>query len=133
MKKNILVYGAGLMGRGIAQVFSRKAEHEVFLYDIKDDNILGKVKASLDEFVEKNVISAEKAAAQCSRIHFISDLTESFCKTVDVVVEAVFEDMELKQHVFEKLETLCREDTIFCTNSSVMSPTEISVRIKHVL
>ena len=49
MKKNILVYGAGLMGRGIAQVFSRKAEHEVFLYDIKDDNILGKVKASLDE------------------------------------------------------------------------------------
>ena len=92
---------------------------------------MGKVKASLDEFVEKNVISAEKAAAQCSRIHFISDLTESFCKTVDVVVEAVFEDMELKQHVFEKLETLCREDTIFCTNSSVMSPTEISARIKH--
>ncbi|WP_075571892.1 3-hydroxyacyl-CoA dehydrogenase family protein [Megasphaera coli] len=131
MKKNILVYGAGLMGRGIAQVFSRKTEYDVFLYDIKDDNTLGKVKASLDEFVEKNVISAEEAAVQRSRIHFVNDLTESFCKTVDVVVEAVFEDMELKQHVFEKLETLCREDTIFCTNSSVMSPTEISALIKH--
>lgn len=44
---------------------------------------------------------------------FYQRLDGIFCKTVDVVVEAVFEDMELKQHVFEKLETLCREDTIF--------------------
>lgn len=73
MKKNILVYGAGLMGRGIAQVFSRKTEYDVFLYDIKDDNTLGKVKASLDEFVEKMLFQPKRR--RYSAVVFILSMT----------------------------------------------------------
>lgn len=131
MKRNVLIYGAGLMGRGIAEVYARNPEHTVYLYDIKDNDTLGKIKESLDDFVQKGVLTAEEAAAQLSRISFKNELTKDFCQTIDIVVEAVFENMELKQNVFENLETLCREDTIFCTNSSVMSPTEISAKVQH--
>lgn len=53
MKRNVLIYGAGLMGRGIAQVYARNPEHTVYLYDIKDNDTLGKIEASLDDFVSK--------------------------------------------------------------------------------
>jgi 3-hydroxybutyryl-CoA dehydrogenase len=129
--KNVLIYGAGLMGRGIAQVYARNPELTVFLFDIVDNDTMGKVKASLDDFTAKGVLTAEDAAAQLGRISFQSELTTEFCQTIDLVVEAVFENMELKQNVFEKLEGLCREDTIFCTNTSVMSPTEISAKVKN--
>ncbi|MCH4166348.1 MAG: 3-hydroxyacyl-CoA dehydrogenase family protein [Megasphaera sp.] len=131
MVRNILIYGAGLMGRGIAQVYSRNPEHNVYLYDIKDNDTLGKIEAALDDFVAKGVITSEQSKEQIARIHFQEELTAQFCQTIDLVVEAVFENMELKQNVFEKLEKLCREDTIFCTNSSVMSPTEISAKVKN--
>jgi 3-hydroxybutyryl-CoA dehydrogenase len=131
MIKNVLIYGAGLMGRGIAQVYSRNPEYTVYLYDIKDNDTLDKIKAALDDFVTKGVITHDNATERLSRIHFQADLTKEFCQTIDIVVEAVFENMELKQNVFEKLESLCREDTIFCTNSSVMSPTEISAKVKN--
>lgn len=129
--KNILIYGAGLMGRGIAQVYARNPEHTIYLYDIKDNDTMGKVKEALEDFVKKGVLTQEDAMAQLGRISFKGDLTKEFCQTIDVVVEAVFEKMELKQEVFGKLEALCREDTIFCTNSSVMSPTEISAKLQH--
>lgn len=128
--KNVLIYGAGLMGRGIAQVYARNPEHKVFLYDIQDNDTMGKVKASLDDFAAKGVMSQAEATAQLGRISFQSELTKEFCQGIDLVVEAVFENMELKQNVFEKLEGLCREDTIFCTNTSVMSPTQIGKKIK---
>ena len=47
------------------------------------------------------------------------------------MIEAVFEDMKIKRETFAKLEARCRPDTIFCTNSSVMSPSEISAELKH--
>ena len=52
-------------------------------------------------------------------------------KNADLVIEAVFEDMKIKRETFAKLEARCRPDTIFCTNSSVMSPSEISAELKH--
>lgn len=128
--KNVLIYGAGLMGRGIAQVYARNPQHKVFLYDIADNDTMGKVKASLDDFAKKGVLTAAEAAAQAGRISFQGELTKEFCQTIDLVVEAVFENMELKQNVFEKLEGLCRPDTIFCTNTSVMSPTQIGKKLK---
>lgn len=128
--KNVLIYGAGLMGRGIAQVYARNPQHKVFLYDIADNDTMGKVKASLDDFAKKGVLTAAEATAQAGRISFQGELTKEFCQTIDLVVEAVFENMELKQNVFEKLEGLCRPDTIFCTNTSVMSPTQIGKKLK---
>ncbi len=131
MKRNVLIYGAGLMGRGIAQVYARNPEHTVYLYDIKDNGTVEKIEASLADFVSKGVLTEEDKTAQMARISFVPELTKDFCQTIDIVVEAVFENMELKQNVFANLEELCREDTIFCTNSSVMSPTEISAKVKN--
>ena len=129
--KQILVYGAGLMGRGIAQVFSRNPEYSIVLYDIADNDVLGQVRKEMMSFVAQGIVDADTAEQQLSRISFTTDLSPELCQKTDLVVEAVFENMELKQSVFEKLEILCRPDTIFCTNTSVMSPTEISARVKH--
>lgn len=131
MKRNILIYGAGLMGCGIAQVYARNPEHTVYLYDIKDCGAMKTIEASLDDFVSKGVLSESDKKTQLSRISFVPELKKEFCQTIDVVVEAVFEDMELKQNIFANLEELCREDAIFCTNSSVMSPTEICAKVKN--
>ena len=119
------------MGRGIAQVFSRNPEYSIVLYDIADNDVLGQVRKEMMSFVDQGIVDADTAEQQLSRISFTTDLSPELCQKTDLVVEAVFENMELKQSVFEKLEIMCRPDTIFCTNTSVMSPTEISARVKH--
>lgn len=129
--KQVLIYGAGLMGRGIAQVFSRNPQYEVVLYDIADNQTMDRVAQELQSFVDQGILDQANADGQLGRIRFTTELTAELCQNTDLVVEAVFENMELKQEVFEKLEGLCRENTIFCTNTSVMSPTEIGVRIIH--
>lgn len=129
--KQVLVYGAGLMGRGIAQVFARNPQIQVLLYDIQDNQTMEQVKKELQSFVNQGILTPEELKKQYSRIKFTTELNMDVCQSMDLVVEAVFENMELKQNVFANLEKLCRKDTIFCTNSSVMSPTEISKKIIH--
>ena len=101
--KQILVYGAGLMGRGIAQVFSRNPEYSIVLYDIADNDVLGQVRKEMMSFVDQGIVDADTAEQQLSRISFTTDLSPELCQKTDLVVEAVFENMELKQSVFEKL------------------------------
>ena len=69
--------------------------------------------------------------ARLSRISFTTDLDSELVRRADLVIEAVFEDMKIKRDIFAKLEARCRPDTIFCTNSSVMSPSEISAELQH--
>jgi 3-hydroxybutyryl-CoA dehydrogenase len=69
--------------------------------------------------------------ARLNRIVFTTDINSNNVKNADMVIEAVFEDMAVKQEMFAVLEDHCRPDTIFCTNSSVMSPSEISVKLKY--
>ena len=66
-----------------------------------------------------------------SRITFTTDIDSPLIAKADLVIEAVFEDMKIKQETFAKLEARCRENTIFCTNSSVMSPSQISEKLQH--
>jgi 3-hydroxybutyryl-CoA dehydrogenase len=66
-----------------------------------------------------------------SRISFTTDMDSELVSRADLVVEAVFEDIKVKRETFAKLEARCRHDTIFCTNSSVMSPSEISAELKY--
>lgn len=129
--KNILIYGSGLMGRGIAQVFARNPQYKITLFDIANNDVMGMIKDSLGVFVGQDIMTQAQADEQLGRISFTTDLTKEIGQKTDLVVEAVFENMELKQNVFEKLESLCRPDTIFCTNTSVMSPTEIGKKLRH--
>ena len=122
--KNIAVIGGGLMGKGIAFVFS--SMFDVAVYDSAPVDLRGGILGAVKELSERGVIPQAELEERLSRIRLVSDMDDTAVSGADLVVEAVYEDMELKRSVFARLEQICSEDCIFCTNTSVMSPTEIS-------
>ena len=128
--KNVLVMGGGLMGKNIAFVVSSVKDYEITIYDINDVDVPAGIRQSTKQLVEKGIVSEAELAERLARIHFTRDLDSAGVKNADLVIEAVFEDMNLKRETFAKLEERCRPDCIFCTNTSVMSPTEISRDLK---
>lgn len=129
--KNVLIVGAGLMGKNIAYVVASVPQYEITIFDINDVDVEAGIRESVSQLVEKKIVSEEELEQRLSRIHFTKDINSTAIKNADIVIEAVFEDMELKRETFEKLEAICKTDCIFCTNTSVMSPTEISEKLLH--
>ena len=122
--RNIAVVGAGMMGKMIAFVFA--GQYDVGVYDIQPVDIIGDIRENTEFLVEKGAMSEEELERRYDRIQFTTKMEQEIISGADLVVEAVFEDMALKQEIFARLEALCRDDCIFCTNTSVMSPSEIS-------
>ena len=117
-KACIAVVGAGLMGHGIAQVFAL-AGHDVAITDsfaANLDTVKSRIAANLRDLGDD-----EKAA---ERVRPVGDLADAV-READFVVEAVLEDMPLKQRLFGEIETHVRPDTILASNTSVMPITEI--------
>jgi 3-hydroxybutyryl-CoA dehydrogenase len=112
-------------------VFASKKEHQVTLYDINEADVHKGIRANCAELIERGLLTAADLEDRLTRIGFTADMDSDMIKKADMVIEAVFEDMAIKQETFAKLEERCRADTIFCTNSSVMSPSEISAKLKH--
>ena len=82
--------------------------------------------------VEKGIVTeADVRLAHVSKISFTHDMNDEGVKNAQMVVECVLEEMEMKQNLFAQLEEYVADDCIFCTNTSVMSPTEISAKCKH--
>lgn len=129
--KNILICGAGMMGKNIGFVFASNPDFQVGMYDLYPTDVEAGIRTNTKHLVEKSVITEEELADRLSRISFTNDIDSDIVKNADFVIEAVFEDMKIKRETFAKLEERCAEDTIFCTNSSVMSPSEISAELKH--
>lgn len=129
--KNVLIMGGGMMGKNIAFVVSSVKDYETTIYDINDVDVEAGIRESTKQLVEKEIVTEEDLAERLSRIHFTKDIDNEGIKNADIVIEAVFENMDLKRETFAKLEARCREDCIFCTNTSVMSPSEISRDLKH--
>ena len=129
--RNILICGAGMMGKNIAFVFSANPEYRITLYDIFPTDVEEGIRTNTRQLVEKEILTEEALTERLSRISFTSDLDSREVRTADLVIEAVFEDMKVKQDTFEALEERLSGDAIFCTNSSVMSPSEISSRLRH--
>lgn len=129
--KNILICGAGMMGKNIAFVFASRPDFRVTLYDVKETDVIAGIRGNCMQLLEKGVITGEALSDRLDRVGFTTDLDSDEVKDADLVIEAVFEDMALKQEMFAQLEARCRPDTIFCTNSSVMSPSEISAKLRH--
>jgi 3-hydroxybutyryl-CoA dehydrogenase len=129
--KNILICGAGLMGKNIAYVMAGKPEYIVTLYDSKDQDPREGIRKSTRELVEKGIITSDEVEDRLKRVHFTTDLDHQAVKNADIVIEAVFEDIEVKRELFKNLEERCSAKTIFCTNSSVMSPSDISRNLKY--
>mgnify|MGYP001085311634 FL=1 len=129
--KNILICGAGMMGKNIGYVFASNPGFQVGMYDLYPTDVEAGIRTNTRQLLDKGVITEQELSDRLSRISFTNDIDSDLVKNTDLVIEAVFEDMKIKRETFAKLEARCRPDTIFCTNSSVMSPSEISAELKH--
>ena len=129
--KNILIAGGGMMGKNIAFVFSSEPSFRVTVYDIRETDVAGGIRLNCAQLLEKGVLSPAELEERLGRISFTTDLDSEAVKAADLVVEAVFEDMGVKRETFARLEARCRPETIFCTNTSVMSPSEISRELTY--
>ena len=126
MTNTLAVIGAGLMGSGIAQV-SAAAGYEVVLRDVSDAATargLAGITASYEKFVSKGRMAAADAEAALGRISTTTDL--GAVSGADVVVEAVFEDLEVKQVLFRELDKLAKEGAVLATNTSALPITQIA-------
>lgn len=126
-----LVCGGGMMGSAIAQILAAMDGAEVTVYDVFPVDIAAKVRNNMKLLVEKEIVTEEEVNKIISKISFTQDIHSDGVKEAQLVVECVLEDMEMKQNLFSQLEDIVAEDTIFCTNTSVMSPTEISAKCRH--
>lgn len=126
MTKNIAVIGAGLMGSGIAQV-SAAAGYEVVLRDVSDAATargLAGITASYEKFVGKGKMERADADAALARITTTTDLAAA--ADADIVIEAVFEDLEVKQHLFRELDGIVKPGAVLATNTSALPITRIA-------
>jgi 3-hydroxybutyryl-CoA dehydrogenase len=122
----LAVIGAGLMGSGIAQV-AAVAGYEVVLRDITDQATargLAGIEASYAKFVGKGKLAEADAAAALARITTTTDLGAAH--DADVVVEAVFEEIEVKHAVFRELDKICKPGAILGTNTSALPITQVA-------
>lgn len=129
--KKFLVCGGGMMGSAIAQILAGLDDAEVTVYDVYPVDVEAKVRNNMKLLVEKGIVTEADVDKIVSKISFTQDMQSEGVKNAQMVVECVLEEMELKQNLFAQLEEVVAEDTIFCTNTSVMSPTEISAKCKH--
>ena len=130
--QGIGVIGAGLMGHGIAQIFAVRG-YSVVLMDVKEELLskaLEGVRSNLTMMAEKGIGSREDIDPTLSRIKTTVDMVKA-ADGAQCVIEAVFENLELKQKIFQDLDSLCPEETILATNTSVISITEIAEKSKH--
>ena len=128
------VIGAGTMGQGIAKAFAQVEGNTVALCDIKQEwaeNGLAKIKKGYDKLVAKGKMTQEKADAIVAAI--TPGLKEDLCADCDLVVEAAFEDMKVKQTTFGELDKICKPECIFASNTSSLSITEMGQGLKHQL
>ena len=129
--ERIGVLGAGTMGNGIAQVAAQSG-HQVVMRDIEQrfiDSGMEMIRKNLSRSVEKGRMTEDEKEAVLSRITptlKMEDLSGS-----DVFIEAVIEDAQLKKKVFEEAGALCGEHTIFASNTSSISITDLASATKH--
>ncbi|GAA1900028.1 3-hydroxyacyl-CoA dehydrogenase family protein [Streptomyces sodiiphilus] len=124
--RKLAVIGAGLMGSGIAQV-SAQAGWDVVLRDVTDEALArgrAGIEASYEKFVAKGKLDAADAQAALARITTTTDLDAA--GDADVVVEAVFEKIEIKQEIFRTLDGLVKDSTVLASNTSAIPITKIA-------
>jgi len=122
----VLVVGLGLMGRGILQVCAQ-AGFESYGYDVSEDavkNATGFIGKSLEKRVQKGSMSEEEKAKVLANIRTVSDLKDA--KDVDLAIEAVFEDLTVKQNVFRMLDDVLQPNAILASNTSGLPATPMA-------
>ena len=130
--KKVAIVGSGAMGHGIAELLAMTG-YEVVMIDISDELLQKgkeKIKWSLDKFVEKKRIRKEDADATLARISTTISY-EQAGKDIDLAIEAVPENMELKKRVFGMLDSVAPPHAILASNTSTLSITEMGKATKR--
>jgi enoyl-CoA hydratase/3-hydroxyacyl-CoA dehydrogenase len=124
--QTLAVVGAGNMGSGIAQKMASEGL-TVILVDLDEDKVqrgLRGIEKTLHDGVDRKIFTAHQAAETLSRIRGTTSFDD--LKNADLVVEAVFEDIDVKRDVFARLEAACRSDAILATNTSSFAVEDIA-------
>ena len=120
------VIGAGTMGQGIAKAFAQTEGFTVALCDIKQewaDKGKDKIAAGYAKLVAKGKLDQAEVDRRMAAI--TAGLKEDLCADCDLIVEAAFEDMKVKQTTFGELDKICKPECVFASNTSSLSITEI--------
>ncbi|MCU1347860.1 MAG: 3-hydroxyacyl-CoA dehydrogenase [Acidobacteria bacterium] len=130
--KQIAVIGTGTMGRGIAYL-AAVAGYETVVHDV-DAGALDAAKASIEstlvKSVEKQKLTADDARIALERIHLAADL-EPAVHGADLIIEAVPENVELKNELFAQADLFCSEETILASNTSSISITSLAAHVER--
>jgi 3-hydroxybutyryl-CoA dehydrogenase len=125
------VLGAGLMGSGIAEVCA-KAGYETVVREVSEDLArkgMGRIESSLAKAVERGKLAAADREAALGRLKATTRVSE--IGPCDLVIEAVVENLDAKTELFRELDGICRESTIFCSNTSSLTITELSAATRR--
>ena len=126
----VAIFGAGTMGSGIAQVFAAKG-HTALMYAssvASAQRHKDKLSASLQKRVDKGRM--DQAAKDAIMANIVVD-EKSAAADADLVIECVAEKMSVKRELLNELDAMCKESTVFATNTSSLSVTEMGLGLKH--
>ncbi len=129
--KKVAVLGCGLMGSGIAEI-SAKAGFATIVREVNDDLVekgRSRIQKSFDKAVEKGKLAAADRDAAVGRLSFTTKLSD--LAGVDLVIEAVTEDLELKNSMFRELDSACGPQTVFASNTSSLTIADMAAATKR--
>lgn len=127
----LAIVGAGTMGSGLAQKIAAEG-FQVVLLDLDNAIVrerIEKIRLALNEGVERRIYRPEQVQDILARITGSCDWNA--LAEADLVIEAVFEDLDVKNRVFQRLEAVCRDDAILATNTSSFSVTDLASVMRH--
>ncbi len=128
----IAVIGAGLMGHGIAQEFA-SAGYTVRMHDVTDEHLETaciQIENNLNTLAENAIIQKESIAPTLRRIQTHTELSR-VAENADFVIEAVPEDLALKQQIFEELDSICPSHTILASNTTALMPSQVGLKAER--
>jgi len=124
--KKIGVIGSGQMGHGIAQV-AAQAGFEVILRDIKDEFVqkgISRIDKFLSKSIEKGKLTEDEKKKIMGRIKGTTQLED--LKDVDLVIEAIFENVKVKKELFQNLDKVCKKNCVLASNTSTIPITDLA-------
>jgi 3-hydroxybutyryl-CoA dehydrogenase len=130
--KKIAVIGSGLMGHGIVQEFAQ-AGYDTYMFDKNIEGInkaIFDIQCNLENIKNKGLITEKDVQIALAKIHTSNNIHEIH-RDIDIVIESVSENLQLKQDLFQQLEELCSEDTIFTSNTSSFPPSMLAEKMKR--
>lgn len=129
--RKVAVLGCGLMGAGIAEI-SAKAGYTTAVREVSDELCergRSAIQTSLGRVVEKGKLSSDDRDSILQRITLTTELEE--LKDADLIIEAVVEDLDVKKEILAQLDTLCPEKTIFASNTSSLTITDMAAATRR--